>query len=619
MDPSAVKQRTPDQLMQCADHAADLLLGLYQLWKQRILCDCTILLGDYHVFVQKVVLASCSEYFRAIFTEGENLKEVKLNGKITRDSLDLVLEYMYTSKIILTLGNIKKVLNTALQLRMPKLTGLCAQYLRQMVSVENCVSILQLSSMFSLVEFQQLKAYTEDFIADNVIEVAETTAFQKLTAMELAQILSQDRVGTTSEFQLFKIAAKWITYDEGTRTSQAPSIIRHIRFPLIKTKDLVDFVQSFDFMMEQEECHRYLLQALNYHLIPQRQHSFQIPRNRFRSSNQVALAVGGEIPQQRVSGQVLAFDESKGTWKNLTDMPLKRVDHSVAVLNDFMYVAGGQVTLNSNGRESIGTLHRYDPRVNTWLQMCPMQQRRAFFFLAAFDGLLYAVGGKNEQGALASAEIYDPNKNRWKFIASLNKPTYALAGSVLNDQVHICGGFSNRMFQKSFMVYNKQCDEWQTKRPLCNSRGFHMMCTLKGYLYVMGGNQLNAMGERVDVSSVERYSAEVDEWTTISPMLCGLSMAGVVTVDQRRIFIVGGYNGHSRLREKDVQAYDSEKDEWDILGELPQPSLRMACCTMVLPRSIFREDFTHDARSFDSSDVSNSQLSLASLTSTLPM
>ncbi|PIK36525.1 putative kelch-like protein 14 [Apostichopus japonicus] len=303
MDSSTIKKTTPDQKMQCLEHAPDLLHGLHQLWKQRILCDCTVLVGSYHISVQKVVLASCSEYFRTIFTESEDVKEVKLNGQLTQDGLDLVLEYMYTSKIVLTLGNIKRVLNTALQLRMPKLTGLCARYLIKMVNLENCVPILQLSNTFQLTEFQHLKAHAQDFIADNLVEVSEMTTFQKLTADELSQILSQDRVGTTSEFQLFKIAAKWITYDKAGRELHAPTIIKHIRFPLIKSKDLVDHVQSYDFMLEQEESHHFLLQALNYHLIPQRQHSFQIPRNRFRSSNDVAVAVGVNFPIRRSVGR----------------------------------------------------------------------------------------------------------------------------------------------------------------------------------------------------------------------------------------------------------------------------------------------------------------------------
>lgn len=612
------KRTTPDHLFHCEEHSPDLLQGCYNLWKQRILCDGTLIVGTHHIAIHKVVLASCSEYFRVIFTENESIRELQLNSKITKEGIELVLEYIYTSKITLTLGNIKTVLNTALLLRIPKLIGLCAKYLMHMVNLDNCVNILQLSNMFQHTEFQQLRGYTQDFIADNFVKVAEKSEFQKLTAEELTNILSQDRVETTSEFQLFKIAAKWIMHKREERVAYAPAVMKNIRFPLIKSQDLVDHVQSYDFMFEQEECHQYLLQALNYHLIPQRQHSFQTPRNRFRSSNDVMVSVGGELPNHKVSDDVLVFDESRSAWKLFSTMPLKRVDHCIAVLNDFMYVAGGQVTLNSNGKESIGTLHRFDPRLNSWLQMCPMQQRRAFFYLGACEGVLYAVGGKNEQGALASAEVYEPTKNRWKFIASLSKPTYALAGSILGGQMHVCGGFSNRTFLKSFLVYDKQHDEWLAKRPMCNARGFHMMCALKECVYVMGGNQLSVIGERVDVSSVEKYSPEIDEWITISPMLCGLSMAGITTIDQERIFVVGGYNGQNRLREKEVYGYNVAEDEWDILGELPEAGLRMACCTLVLPRSIFR-DGSPDEQSYDSSFLSDSQVSLSqSVASTVP-
>ena len=363
--------------------------------------------------------------------------------------------------------------------------------------------------------------------------------------------------------------------------------MKHIRFPLIPSDELVEHVQSHDFMMQDPSCHRFLIEALNYHLVPHRQHSMQTPRTRMRSTKEVIVSVGGELPHHRVSNQVMILDELDFSWKELTRMPLKRVDHCVTVLNHFLYVVGGQVTLNSNGKESIGTVHRYDPRFNKWLQMCPMQQRRAFFFLTALNSSLVAIGGKNEQGALASVEMYSTTENRWKYVHRLDEPTYALSGTVMNGQLYITGGFASHNFSQMCYQYDDHSDHWLPKCQMAISRGFHMTCKVRGMMYVMGGNNLNSYGDRVDVMGVERYDPQQDTWITMSPMLTGLSMAGCTTMEDKKIYVVGGYNGLGRQREKDIHCYNVDADEWDVVAELPESGLRMSCCSMVLPGSVF--------------------------------
>ena len=504
-----------------------------------------------------------------------------------------MLEYAYTSNITLTLENVHTVLLAAVHLRMAKVTDLCIDYLISTVNVQNCVQLLKLAEKHN---FDHLKKAVQDFMVDEFLEISETTGFQQLNADHLTFFISQDRMAAGSEMQLFKVAAKWIEHDR-SREQYAPQLMRHIRFPLIATNDLVDHVQSHDFMMNNSECHQYLLEALNYHLVPHRQHTLQTSRTRMRSVNDVVLATGGELPRHEVSNQLMIFDESHCRWKKLTVMPLRRVDHSIAVLNHFLYVAGGQVTLNSNGKESIGTVHRYDPRFNTWLQMCPMQQRRAFFHLAALGDSLYAIGGKNEQGALSSAEVYSTAENKWKYLKGLPEKIYALAGCSIKNKLFVSGGFSSHKFSRKLYLYGQEGDDWIPRCPMNTARGFHMMCSVRDMIYVMGGNHLNTYGDRVDVMSVEKYNPLNDHWITVSPMLTGLSMAGSAVTENNKIFIVGGYNGLSRQREKDIHCYNVAEDEWDVVGELPKPSLRMACCTLTLPYNLFQESAAGEGQS----------------------
>ena len=571
-----------------AEHSTQVLEQLSTLRTERVLCDGTVIASGEHFSIHRIILASCSEYFRDIFKQNDNLRDIQLGNSISKLGIELLLHYAYTSEITLTLENVRAVLLTAAHLRMSKVSELCIEYLSSTLNIHNCVELLLLSEKY---DFENLKKSVRDFMTDEFLEVAKTEAFnQRLDSDQVTSFISQDRIATASEMQLFHVAARWLEYDKPNRLQHANKLMRHIRFPLIPTNNLVDHVQSHEFMMEDAECHQYLLEALNYHLVPHRQHTLQNSRTRMRSINEVVLATGGELPHHEVSNQIMIFDESRFRWKTLTTMPLRRVDHSVAVLDHFLYVAGGQVTLNSNGKESIGTVHRYDPRFNTWLQMCPMQQRRAFFHLAALGDSLYAIGGKNEQGALSSAEVYSPTENKWKYLKGLPEKSYALAGCQLRNKLFVSGGFCKHKFSRKLYLYGQEGDDWIPRCPMNTARGFHMMVAVRDTIYAMGGNHLNTYGDRVDVMSVEKYDALRDHWITVAPMLTGLSMAGAAVTESNKIFIVGGYNGLSRQREKDIHCYTVSEDDWDVVGELPTASLRMACCTLTLPYNLFQQD-----------------------------
>ena len=67
----------------------------------------------------RVVLSACSDYFRAMFTDPmreRTQEEIQLSG-VQAQGLELVLDYIYTSKLSLTLANVQTVLDTATHLQ----------------------------------------------------------------------------------------------------------------------------------------------------------------------------------------------------------------------------------------------------------------------------------------------------------------------------------------------------------------------------------------------------------------------------------------------------------------------------------------------------------------------
>lgn len=48
-----------------------------------------------------------------------------------------------------------------------------------------------------------------------------------------------------------------------------------------------------------------------------------------------------------------------------------------------------------------------------------MNQRRVDFYLGAMEDCLIAVGGRNDNGALSSVEVYCPLEDCWHYVSGL--------------------------------------------------------------------------------------------------------------------------------------------------------------------------------------------------------
>lgn len=105
------------------------------------------------------------------------------------------------------------------------------------------------------------------------------------------------------------------------------------------------------------------------------------------------------------------------------------------------------------------------------------------------------------------------------------------------------------------------------------ARKEHASVYLNNFVYVLGGydGTSNAF-----LNSCERYDLEKDEWRPIDPMLIAKCAFGACAMDNRYIFVVGGYDGIARLNT--IERYDTETQKWDMPKiTLHEPLSNSAC------------------------------------------
>ncbi|KAM8937477.1 kelch-like protein 31 [Lycaon pictus] len=569
-----------------ASYGPNLLEGLSKMRQENFLCDLVIGTKTKSFDVHKSVMASCSEYFYNILKKDPSTQRVDLND-ISPPGLATVIAYAYTGKLTLSLYTIGSIISAAVYLQIHTLVKMCSDFLIREMSVENCMYIVNIAETYSL---KNAKAAAQKFIRDNFLEFAESDQFLKLTFEQINELLIDDDLQLPSEIVAFQIAMKWLEFDQ-KRVKHAADLLSNIRFGTISAQDLVNYVQSVPRMMQDADCHKLLVDAMNYHLLPYHQNTLQSRRTRIRGGCRVLVTVGGRpgLTEKSLSRDVLYRDPENG-WSKLTEMPAKSFNQCVAVMDGFLYVAGGedQNDARNQAKHAVSNFCRFDPRFNTWIHLANMNQKRTHFSLSVCDGLLYAAGGRNAEGSLASLECYVPSSNQWRPKAALDAARCCHASAVAGGRLLVTGGYVGSAYSRSVSAYDPAGDSWQELAGLSTPRGWHCAVALGDRVYVMGGSQLGPRGERVDVLAVERYSPATGQWSSAAPLPVGVSTAGAAAL-HGRAYLLGGWNEGEKKYKKCIQSFSPELNEWTEDDELPEATVGVSCCALCMPSGAPRE------------------------------
>ncbi|XP_005915595.1 kelch-like protein 31 [Haplochromis burtoni] len=567
-------------------YAPNLLEGLSTMRNESFLCDLTVATKSKSFDVHKVVMASCSEYIRNILKKDSTLQKIDLND-LSPVGLATAITYAYSGKLTLSLYSIGSTIAAAMLLQIGTLVKMCSDFLMQELSVENCMYVANIADAYDL---KETKEATQKFMRENFIEFSEMEQFLKLTYEQISEFLSDDSLQLPSEVTAFQIAMKWLDFDE-KRLKYAADLLTLIRFGTITPQDLVNHVQGVPRMMQDPECHRLLVDAMNYHLLPYQQNILQSRRTKVRGGLKVILTVGGRpaLTEKSLSKDVL-YRDSDNVWNKLTEMPAKSFNQCVAVLDGFLYVAGGedQNDARNQAKHAVSNFCRYDSRFNAWIHLSNMIQRRTHFSLNTFNGLLFAIGGRNADGVQASVECYVPSSNQWQMKAPMEVPRCCHGSSVIDGKILVSGGYINNAYSRSVCSYDPSTDTWQDKSSLSTPRGWHCAATVGDRGYVIGGSQLGGRGERVDVLAVESYNPHSGQWSYCAPLHTGVSTAGISILNSK-IYLLGGWNEGEKKYKKCIQVYNPDLNEWTEDDELPEATVGISCCVVTIPTRKTRE------------------------------
>ncbi|EDO46542.1 predicted protein [Nematostella vectensis] len=537
------------------EHCNKAFQVMNSLRQQNMLCDVVLKAGSIEIPAHRVVLASSSPYFFAMFTGelSESRQTVVTLKEIDSLALELLIEFVYIAEIEVTEDNVQVLLPAANLLQLNEVRDACCDFLKAQLHPSNCLGIRAFADMHSCPD---LLRTGHIFAEQHFSEVVQGDEFLGLPFMQVAELISSDQLTVPSEEKVFEAVVRWVGHDPEHRHECLALLMEHVRLPLLSREYLVSRVETELMIKNSVACKDFLIEALKYHLLTSEQRSLlQTPRTRPRTPigmPKVMFVVGGQAPKAIRS--VECYDFKGERWYPVAEMNSRRCRAGVSVLDGLVYAVGG-----FNGSLRVRTVDCYDPIKDQWRPAASMEARRSTLGAAVLNGLLYAIGGFDGTTGLNTCEVYDPKLNEWRPIAPMSTRRSSVGVGVLNGLLYAVGGYDggSRHCLSSVECYSPANNEWTLVPEMSTRRSGAGVGVAYGVLYAIGGHD----GPHVR-KSVECFNVDLNTWKPVAEMSMCRRNAGVASVNGL-LFVVGGDDGSTNLAS--VEVYNPRTDQWGLL------------------------------------------------------
>ncbi|XP_072811943.1 kelch-like protein 4 isoform X2 [Vicugna pacos] len=551
--PEEMNVSRSEEQFHAVNHAEQTLHKMENYLKKKQLCDVLLIAGHLRIPAHRLVLSAVSDYFAAMFTNDvleAKQEEVRMEG-VDPNALNSLVQYAYTGVLQLKEDTIENLLAAACLLQLTQVIEVCSNFLIKQLHPSNCLGIRSFGDAQGCTE---LLSVAHKYTMEHFIEVIKNQEFLLLPANEISKLLCSDDINVPDEETIFHALMQWVGHDVQARQGDLAMLLSYIRLPLLPPQLLADLENSSMFTGDLE-CQKLLMEAMKYHLLPERRPMMQSPRTKPRKSTVGALYAVGGMDAMKGTTTIEKYDLRTNSWLHIGTMSGRRLQFGVAVIDNKLYVVGGR-----DGLKTLNTVECFNPVGKIWTVMPPMSTHRHGLGVATLEGPMYAVGGHDGWSYLNTVERWDPEGRQWNYVASMSTPRSTVGVVALNNKLYAIGGRDGSSCLKSMEYFDPHTNKWSLCAPMSKRRGGVGVATYNGFLYVVGGHDAPASNHCSRLSDcVERYDPKIDSWSTVAPLSVPRDAVAVCPLGDK-LYVVGGYDGHTYLNT--VESYDAQKDEW---------------------------------------------------------
>lgn len=571
------------------------------------MCDVVLHAGGVDFPCHRALLASASEYFWALFgeTTAERLAASINLPAITPEGLEAILDFLYSGWLSISKKTLPVVLEAARYLQVDTAVAICERFITDGLNAENCCGYANLAERHALLDALEAANYTIAMEMSVLLKESRDDLLG-LNIQSMMDVLDADQIPGVKEVELTKLAMDWLDENGPLPLLKSNLLLSRLRFGLVAASDLTNISHK---AMNTPLIRSHLTRALEYHRLGVQQPIRQSKQTTLRSMPNCVLLVGGGLNPDWPEQQMMTFDSRTRKFTSLlSNLPVRLKHHCVCSVGGFLFVIGGEEVTDGleDGKNSvtmvtINKMWRYDPRFEQWEQLESMLERRSQFTCCVVEDVIYAIGGRhtqqqaNTQTSLASVEFFDMTVKAWRKGTPLPIPVYGHASTVLDNEIYISGGVQgnhgsilgsnhsynpddNRESSKDVLCWDLKSRVWEKRASMSIARFGHRLASANGYIYSL-------LGMYEPFCDIERYDLESDNWTRLKPLLNGSFNYGMVVMPSGNLLVFGGrrWSDGQEVIVKSVLEYDTKKDHWREVCQLPRPLTGTECTLLPIP------------------------------------
>ena len=251
----------------CESQYGRAFLEMNSLRQSEHLCDVVLEVGGETVSAHRVVLASLSAYFRAMFTQQmaeSKQKLITING-VDPATLKSLVEYAYTATIDISEDNVQSILSAASVLQFQEVKQACSEFLRRQLDTDNCLGIKVFAEAYGC---NDLKKAATVYSSHYFSQVRKRDEFLKLSIDEIKLFLSNEQLNVQSEYEVYEAAMAWLNHKSDRRTEHLYEVLRLVRLPQLTTEQLLEEVGHNPLVLSNPKCVELFVEAMQCLVLP---------------------------------------------------------------------------------------------------------------------------------------------------------------------------------------------------------------------------------------------------------------------------------------------------------------------------------------------------------------
>ncbi|KAL9917527.1 kelch-like protein 7 isoform 1-T2 [Glossina fuscipes fuscipes] len=453
------------------------------------------------------------------------------------DTLKQIIDFIYSGKLTVNEKNVRNLLLASSLLQIDWITKKCFQFCKHRLNISNCFSLRKLAVAYDRTD---LCDRCDDYIYRNFLEVIDTDEYGLLCFEEVKDLLSSNEIVTDTEVSVFDGVINWIKHCPSERLPLLLPLMNCVRLPIMSAKCLMTCVANEPYIKDNPECKDLLLDAMKYHLVPEKRYLMISERTQERKPSKMishVILAGANCSEGRM------YDKNFTNCVCMARMKQRRCQAGVTSWHNLLYVVGGKDQNNS-----LKTAECYNPLTNAWTNIPSMAAKHCNFGICSMYGLIYACGGHDGCSIHNYVECYDTLTSKWISCPAMKCSLDNTHASALDNCIYCMGtigGLTN------FERFDLREGIWCKMPSLLNYRKYSDMVSYGNCLFCMGGlsldNRAQNTGERFDVRS--------NKWEHISSMPSARYGHSMVEIDSN-IYVIGGD------RNLTVEYYNIGLNEW---------------------------------------------------------